>query len=95
MSLVTMRASGSRYRLGKVCNQWPIAGVPDVTFFNRHRPRARSHWRAGLVQSIDPRTGVNTQVMTGAGAHTTALAAPGPAVRVLPSHGGVLALAGA
>src|SRR5476651_964077 len=81
---------------GQVCNQWPIAGVPDVTFFNPTTGLVHvAIGQPGLVQSIDPRTGVNTQVMTGAGAHTTALAAPDRLYVFSPSHGGVLALAGA
>lgn len=81
---------------GDVCNQWPIAGVPDVTFFNPTTGHVHvAIGEPGLVQSIDPRTGASTQVMTGAGAHTTALAAPDRLYVFSPSHGGVLALADA
>ena len=81
---------------GDVCNQWPIAGVPDVTFFNPTTGHVHvAIGEPGLVQSIDPRTGTSTQTMTGAGAHTTALAAPDRLYVFSPSHGGILALAGA
>jgi hypothetical protein len=81
---------------GDVCNQWPIAGVPDVTFFNPATGLVHvAIGEPGLVQSIDPRTGASAQMMTAMGAHTTALAAPDKLYVFSPSHGGILALAGA
>jgi hypothetical protein len=81
---------------GAVTNQWPIAGAPDVTFFN---PATRlvhvAIGEPGLVQSIDPGTGKSTQTMTAAGAHTTALAAPDRLYVFSPKHQGILALADA
>jgi len=46
----------------------------------------------GLVQSIDPRTGDNTQFTTALGAGTTALVAPDQLYVFSPSHRGALAL---
>jgi hypothetical protein len=81
---------------GDVCNQWPIAGVPDVTFFNPTTGLVHvAIGEPGLVQSIDPRTGASAQMMTAVGAHTTALAAPDRLYVFSPFHGGILALAGA
>ena len=77
---------------GKVSNQWPIAGAPDVTFFNPTTGLVHvAIGKPGLVQSIDPRTGANSQVLTGPGAHTTALAAPNLLYVFSISHRGALA----
>jgi DNA-binding beta-propeller fold protein YncE len=76
---------------GKVTNQWPIAGAPDVTFLN-----PATGWvhvaisKPGMVQSIDPRTGASAEVATGASAHTTALVPPDRLYVFSPSHGGAL-----
>ena len=79
-----------------VSNLWPIAGAPDVTFFNPSTRRVHvAIGEPGLVQSIDPRTGQSTQTMTAAGAHTTALAAPDQLYVFSPKHRGILALADA
>ena len=76
---------------GKVSNQWPIAGAPDVTFFNPTTGLVHvAIGKPGLIQSIDPRTGANTQVMTGAGAHTTALVPPDRLYVFSPLHGGAI-----
>ncbi|MBX9847247.1 MAG: hypothetical protein K2Z80_36160 [Xanthobacteraceae bacterium] len=43
---------------GRVTNQWPIAGAPDVTFVNPATGLVHvAIGKPGLVQSIDPRTG--------------------------------------
>lgn len=79
--------------LRKVSNTWPIAGAPDVTFFNPATGRVHvAIGKPGLVQSIDPRTGDSAQTMTGAGAHTTALVAPNILYVFSPFHGGALVL---
>ena len=53
---------------GTVTNQWPIAGVPDVTFFNPATGLVHvAIGEPGLVQSIDPRTGDSTQTKDGRG----------------------------
>jgi len=78
---------------GETINEWSIAGVPDVTFFNPTTGLVHvAIGEPGLVQSIDPRTGASTQIATGPGAHTTALVAPDRLYAFSPSHGGALAL---
>jgi len=78
---------------GRVMNQWPIAGAPDVTFFNPATGLVHvAIGKPGLVQSIDPRNGTKTETMTGAGAHTTALVAPDHLYVFSPSHGGAIIL---
>ena len=43
---------------GKVSNEWPLAGAPDVTFLNPTTGLVHvAIGRPGLVQSVDPRTG--------------------------------------
>jgi len=81
---------------GDVLSQWPLPGVPDVTFFN---PASGVVYVAigdpGVVQSVDPRNGASTEFVTGRGAHTTALVAPDQLYVFAPSHRGALILAGA
>jgi DNA-binding beta-propeller fold protein YncE len=80
-------------RSGKVTNVWPIAGPPDVTFFNPATGLVHvAIGEPGLVESIDPRTGLASQTMTAAGAHTTAIVAPDRLYVISPAHGGVLVL---
>ena len=77
----------------EVSNQWPIAGAPDVTFFNPETGLVYvAIGKPGLVQTIDPRTGHSAQFMTAAGVHTTALAAPNILYVFSPSHRGILVL---
>jgi DNA-binding beta-propeller fold protein YncE len=81
---------------GEVTNVWPIAGAPDVTFFNP--ATGRIHVAIGepdLVETIDPRTGTAIQTTTGVGAHTTALVVPDQLYVISPAHGGILVLADA
>jgi len=81
---------------GEVSHQWPIAGVPDVTFFNPTTSLVHvAIGEPGLVQSIHPRTGDRYQIMTGAGAHTTALVVPDRLYVFSPVHRGILVLADA
>jgi len=83
-------------RSGEVTNVWPIAGVPDVTFFNPATGRVHvAIGEPGLIETIDPRTGERLQTVTGAGAHTTALVPPDRLYVISPAHGGVLVLADA
>jgi hypothetical protein len=78
---------------GKVSNQWPIAGAPDVTFFNPTTGLVHvAIGKPGLVQSIDPRNGNSTQTTTAAGAHTTALVPPNRLYVFSPSDGGAIVL---
>ena len=47
----------------EVSNQWPIAGAPDVTFFNPETGLVYvAIGKPGLVQTIDPRTGTQRPV---------------------------------
>jgi DNA-binding beta-propeller fold protein YncE len=78
---------------GTASAQWPIAGAPDVTFFNPATGLLHvAIGTPGLVQTIDPRTGASSRTITGAGAHTTALAAPDRLYVFSPSHRGALTL---
>jgi DNA-binding beta-propeller fold protein YncE len=78
---------------GKVTNSWPIAGAPDVTFFNAATGLVHvAIGTPGLVESIDPRSGATTRTMTGAGAHTTAMVPPDTLYVISPDHGGLLVL---
>jgi len=77
----------------KASNTWPIAGAPDVTFFNPATGLVHvAIGKPGLVQSIDPRTGDSARIVTGAGAHTTALVAPNILYAFSPFHRGALIL---
>lgn len=78
---------------GEVANVWPIAGAPDVTFFNPATGLVHvAIGDPGLVESIDPRTGRGTRTTTGVGAHTTAIVAPDTLYVISPAHGGLLVL---
>ena len=79
---------------GKVTNQWPIAGAPDVTFVNPATDLVHvAIGEPGLVQSIDPRTGGTVRLDTAPGAHTTALVPPDRLYVFSPSDGAALVLA--
>jgi DNA-binding beta-propeller fold protein YncE len=81
---------------GEVTNVWPIAGAPDVTFFNPATGRVHvAIGEPGLVETIDPRSGTAIQTTTGIGAHTTALVVPDRLYVISPAHGGILVLADA
>ncbi len=79
---------------GKVTNVWPIAGPPDVTFFNPSSGLVHvAIGEPGLFETIDRRTGSTVRTMTGAGAHTTVLVPPDRLYVISPRHGGILFLA--
>jgi DNA-binding beta-propeller fold protein YncE len=81
---------------GLVSGQWPIAGPPDVTFFNPATGLVHvAIGEPGVVQSIDPRTGRSTQVATAASAHTTTLVPPDALYVFSPTHRGALCLSDA
>jgi YVTN family beta-propeller protein len=64
-------------RSGDVTNVWPIAGSPDVTFFDRSSGLVHvAIGEPGLIETIDPRTGEAIRTMTAFGAHTTVLVPP-------------------
>jgi hypothetical protein len=78
---------------GEVTNVWPIAGPPDVTFFNPATGLVHvAIGEPGLVETVDPRTGRGMQTMTGADAHTTVLVPPDQLYVISPAHGGILVL---
>jgi DNA-binding beta-propeller fold protein YncE len=79
---------------GDVTNVWPIAGPPDVTFFNPMTGRVHvAIGEPGLVETIDPKGGKVIHTATGADAHTTVLVPPDRLYVISPAHGGVLVLA--
>ena len=78
---------------GEVTNVWPIAGPPDVTFFNPATGLVHvAIGEPGLVETVDPRTGHGMQTTTGADAHTTVLVPPDRLYVISPAHGGILVL---
>jgi hypothetical protein len=80
-------------RSGAVTSVWPIAGPPDVTFFNPSSGRVHvAIGEPGLVETINPRTGNAVRTVTSAGAHTTVLVPPDQLYVTSPEHGGILVL---
>jgi DNA-binding beta-propeller fold protein YncE len=83
-------------RNGRVRRQWPLAGAPDATFFNPSSGLVHvAIADPGLIQTIDPRSGVIDSFETAKGAKTTALAGPDRLYVLSPAHAGVLLLSGA
>jgi DNA-binding beta-propeller fold protein YncE len=81
---------------GEIRHDWPLAGVPDATFFNPESGLVHvAIGDPGLVQSVDPRSGQSTQFITAVGAKTTALVEPDRLYVFSPLHRGVLDLRGA
>ncbi len=79
---------------GEITNVWPIAGAPDVTFFNPATGLVHvAIGEPGLVETVDPRTGRAVRTMIGTGAHTTVLVPPDRLYVISPAHGGILVLA--
>jgi len=78
---------------GNVTHVWPIAGSPDVTFFNPATGLVHvAIGEPGVVDSVDPRTGHTARTPTGAGAHTTAIVIPDRLYVISPADGGLLVL---
>jgi hypothetical protein len=81
---------------GEVRRKWPLAGVPDATFFN---PKSGLVHVAiadpGLIQSVELRSGTSVQFNTALGAKTTALIEPDRLFVFSPLHKGILDLMGA
>jgi DNA-binding beta-propeller fold protein YncE len=78
---------------GEVTNLWPIAGAPDVTFFNPASGLVHvAIGEPGLVETVDPLSGHRMQTITGADAHTTVLVPPDRLYVISPAHGGILVL---
>jgi hypothetical protein len=83
-------------RSGRMPRQWPLAGVPDATFYNPASGLVHVAIEdPGLIQTVDPRTGASTQFITAVGAKTTALVEPDRLYVFSPLHKGVLELTGA
>jgi hypothetical protein len=81
---------------GAVRREWPLAGVPDATFFNPTSGLVHvAIENPGLIQTVDPLTGTSAQFATAAGAKTTALIEPDRLYVFSPSHRGILYLKGA
>ena len=81
-------------RSGEIIKVWPIAGAPDVTFFNPATGRVHvAIGEPGLVETVDPKTGKAMRTVTGADAHTTVLVPPNRLYVISPVHGGILVLA--
>jgi DNA-binding beta-propeller fold protein YncE len=78
---------------GEVRGEWPLVGVPDATFFNPSSGIVHvAIGEPGLVQSIDPHTGVSVQFSTAPGAQTTALVPPDHLYVFSPQHQGIVDL---
>jgi hypothetical protein len=78
---------------GEVTNVWPIAGPPDVTFFNPATGLVHvAIGEPGLIETVDPRSGHGMQTMTGPDAHTTVLVPPDRLYVISPAHRGILVL---
>ncbi len=78
---------------GAVCDSWPIAKSPDVTFFNPASGLVHvASGDPGLVETVDPRSGIYATTPTAAGAHTTVLVPHDRLYVISPHHGGVLVL---
>ncbi len=83
-------------RSGQMRREWPLAGVPDATFFNPTSGLVHVAIEdPGLIQTVDPRSGTSTQFITAKGAKTTALVEPDRLYVFSPLHKGVLDLKGA
>lgn len=83
-------------RSGAVRRQWPLAGVPDATFFNPLSGLVHvAIGDPGLIQSLDPRSNAMTQFITAVGATTTALVEPDRLYVFSALHKGILDLRGA
>jgi hypothetical protein len=81
---------------GTVMNQWPLAGVPDATFFNPASSLVHvAIGNPGLVQTVNPQTSARSDITTAHGAHTTALAQPDTLYVFSSLHRGALVLNGA
>jgi hypothetical protein len=79
--------------VGRVRREWPLAGVPDATFFNPASGLVHvAIGEPGLVHSVNTRTGASSLFATAKGAKTTALVAPDSLYVFSPSHHGVLGL---
>ena len=80
-------------RSGEMRREWALVGGPDATFFTPNSGLVHvAIGDPGLIQSVDPRTGASTQIVTAVGATTTALVKPDRLYVFSPLHKGVLDL---
>ena len=78
---------------GEVRGQWPLAGVPDATFFSPASGLVHvAIADPGVVQSVHPRRGSSYTTTTAAGAKTTAFVAPDQLYVFSQAHRGSLVL---
>lgn len=78
---------------GRIRGDWPLAGGPDATFFNPSSGIVHvAISEPGLVQSIDPRTTVSTELSTALGIQNTALVPPDRLYVFSPYHQGIIDL---
>src|SRR5258708_1298014 len=83
-------------RSGHTRREWPLAGVPDATFYNPTSGLVHVAIEdPGLIQTGDPPTGTTTQFVTTEGAKTPPLLEPDRLYVFSPLHKGVLDLKGA
>ena len=81
---------------GEMQREWPLAGVPDATFFNPTSGLVHvAIGDPGLIQTVDPLTGTSTQFNTAVGAKTMALIEPDRLYVFSSLHNGILDLRGA
>lgn len=74
---------------GHVRREWPLAGVPDATFFNPASGLVHVAIEdPGLIQTVDPLTGTSSQFTTAIGAKTTAFIEPDRLYVFSPFHRG-------
>jgi hypothetical protein len=79
---------------GEVRGQWPLAGVPDATFFNPASGLVHvAVADPGVIHSVHPRSGSSHATTTAGGAKTTAFVAPDQLYVFSPEHRGSLVLA--
>jgi len=79
---------------GDICKTWPIAGPPDVTFFNLACGLVHvAIGEPGLIETVHPASGRRATTVTARGAHTTVLVPPDKLYVISPEHGGLLVLA--
>ena len=78
---------------GQTIREWPLAGVPDATFFNPSSGRVHVAIEdPGLIQTVDPANGNTSHFKTAMGAKTTAFIEPNRLYVFSPAQGGVLDL---
>jgi DNA-binding beta-propeller fold protein YncE len=81
---------------GQTVREWPLAGVPDATFFSPSSGLVHVAIEdPGLIQTVDPANGNTSHFKTAMGAKTTAFIEPNRLYVFSPAQRGVLDLEGA